>query len=124
MPSDSTCVLNAEPGKLDIKRREPGVYPLLNTLQTSDILYFCVDSASLATSLKSATSGHIPSGPTVNNIKRRDPGVNPLLNTFQTSDHGDILDFCVDSASLATSLKSATSRHIPSGPTVNMRANR
>ena len=31
------------------------VYPLLNTLQTSDfdvIFYFCVDSASLATSFK------------------------------------------------------------------------
>ena len=59
----STCVLKAEPGKLDIKRCEPGillsVYPLLNTLQTSDydvILDFCVDSASLATSFKSATS--------------------------------------------------------------------
>ena len=42
LPSDSTCVLKAEPGKLDIKRREPGIlfisliYPLLNTLQTSD----------------------------------------------------------------------------------------
>ena len=40
LPSDSTCVLKAEPGKLDIKRREPGIlfisYPLLNTLQTND----------------------------------------------------------------------------------------
>ena len=54
--SDSTCVLKAEPGKLDIKRRESGiqfislsVYPLLNTLQTSNydvIFYVCVDSAS------------------------------------------------------------------------------
>ena len=59
LPSDSTCVLKAEPGKLDIKRREPGIlfisYPLLNTIQTSDydvIFDFCVDSASLATSFK------------------------------------------------------------------------
>ena len=57
LPSDSTCVLKAEPGKLDIKRREPGillsVYPLFDTLQTSnyDVFFFnfCVDSASLAT---------------------------------------------------------------------------
>ena len=25
LPSDSTCVLTAEPGKLDIERREPGI---------------------------------------------------------------------------------------------------
>ena len=25
LPSDSTCVLKAEPGKLDIERREPGI---------------------------------------------------------------------------------------------------
>ena len=25
LPNDSTSVLNAEPGKLDIKRREPGI---------------------------------------------------------------------------------------------------
>ena len=25
LPSDSTCVLKAEPGKLVIKRREPGI---------------------------------------------------------------------------------------------------
>ena len=25
LPSDSTCVLKAEPGKLDIKSREPGI---------------------------------------------------------------------------------------------------
>ena len=55
----STSVLKALPGKLDIKRREPGillsVYPLVNTLQTSDydvIFDFCVDSESLATSFK------------------------------------------------------------------------
>ena len=35
--------------------------------------------------------------------------VYPLLNTLQTSDYDVIFDFCVDSASLATSLKSATS---------------
>ena len=59
MPSDSTCVLKAKPGKLDIRRREPGIlfisFPLLNTLQTSDydvFIYFRVDSASLATSFK------------------------------------------------------------------------
>ena len=57
--SDSTCVLKAEPGKLDIKRCEPGILfislPIVDSLQTSDydvIFYFCVDSASLATSFK------------------------------------------------------------------------
>ena len=25
LPSDSTCILQAEPGKLDIKRYEPGI---------------------------------------------------------------------------------------------------
>ena len=66
LPSDSTCVLKAEPGKLDIKRREPGIlfislYPLLNTLQTSDydvIFDCCVDSASLATSFKKVQRHH------------------------------------------------------------------
>ena len=59
LPSDSTCVLKAEPGKLDIKRREPGILfislPIVDTLLTSDydvIFDFCVDSASLATSFK------------------------------------------------------------------------
>ena len=59
LPSDSTCVLNAEPGKLDIKRREPGIlfiiYPLLNILKTSayDVIFdIYTDSASLATSFK------------------------------------------------------------------------
>ena len=59
LPSDSTCVLKAEPGKLDIKDANLvfylSVYPLLNTLQTShyDVIFdFCVDSASLATSFK------------------------------------------------------------------------
>ena len=40
LQSDSTCVLKAEPGKLDIKRREPGIpfirFQVLNTLQTSN----------------------------------------------------------------------------------------
>ena len=40
LPSDSTCVLKAERGKLDIKDANLvfylSVYPLLNTLQTSD----------------------------------------------------------------------------------------
>ena len=59
LPSDSTCVLNAEPDKLDIKRREPGIlfiiYPLLNILKTSnyDVIFdIYTDSASLATSSK------------------------------------------------------------------------
>ena len=29
LPSDSTCVLKAEPGKLEIKRREPGIQEAL-----------------------------------------------------------------------------------------------
>ena len=62
LPSDLTCVLKAEPGKLDIKRHEAGIlymtiYQLTNlfTVQTIDydiIIDFCVDSASLATSFK------------------------------------------------------------------------
>ena len=43
LPSDSTCVVKDEPGKLDIKRREPGIlFILLNTLQTSDcdVIFF------------------------------------------------------------------------------------
>ena len=40
LPSDSTCVLKAEPGKLDIKIREPGILfislPIVDTLQTSE----------------------------------------------------------------------------------------
>ena len=53
LPSDSTRVLKAEPGKLVTKDANLvfylSVYPLLNTLQTSDydvIFDFCVDSAS------------------------------------------------------------------------------
>ena len=48
LPSDSTCDLKAEPGKIYIKRREPGIL-------SSDyyvIFDFCVDSGSLATSFK------------------------------------------------------------------------
>ena len=47
MPSNSTCVLKAESGKLDIKRREPGIQLSVIhcfTLQTSDydvIFDFC-----------------------------------------------------------------------------------
>ena len=59
LPSDSTYVLKAEPGKLYIKICEPGILfislPIVDTLQTSDydlIFDFCVDSASLATSFK------------------------------------------------------------------------
>ena len=56
LPSDSTCVLKAEPGKLDIKRREPGIlFISLPIVQTSDydaIFDFWVDSVSLATSFK------------------------------------------------------------------------
>ena len=59
LPSDSTCVLKVEPGKLISKDANLvfylSVYPLLNTLQTSDydvIFDFRVDSASLATSFK------------------------------------------------------------------------
>ena len=58
LPSDSACVLKAEPGKLDINRREPGIlyqFTYCFSLQTNDydgIFYFCVDSASLTTSFK------------------------------------------------------------------------
>ena len=64
LQSNSTCILKAEPVKLDIKRHDPGILfislPIVCfTLQTSDydvIFDACVDSASLATSLKNATS--------------------------------------------------------------------
>ena len=53
LPSDSTCILKAELGELDIKRCEPGILfislPIVDTLQTSDydvIFDFCGDSAS------------------------------------------------------------------------------
>ena len=48
LPSDSTCVLKTEPGKLDIKLD-------IKSLPTSDydvIFDFCVESESLATSFK------------------------------------------------------------------------
>ena len=56
LPSDSTNVLKAEPGKLYIKRREPGILFISLPIVSSDFdvffFYFCVDSASLATSIK------------------------------------------------------------------------
>ena len=61
LPGNSTCILKAEPGKLDMKRPEPGILyitcslPSWFTLQTSkyDVMIdYCVDSASLATSFK------------------------------------------------------------------------
>ena len=62
LPSDSTCLLKAEPGNLDIKDANLvfflSVY-LLFPFPTSDydiIFDFFVDSASLTASLKSATS--------------------------------------------------------------------
>ena len=57
LPSDSTCVLEAKPGKRDIKRREPGIFYQVTswfTLQTSDyvvIIDVRGDSMSLTTSL-------------------------------------------------------------------------
>ena len=63
LPSDSTWVPKAEPGLFDIKRHGNGIIfislPSRFTLQTSnyDVIFdFCVDSASLATSLKRTTS--------------------------------------------------------------------
>ena len=60
LASGSTCVLKDEPGKLDIKRRKPGIlfislpigsiYKL--AIITFDYRFFCVDSASMATSFK------------------------------------------------------------------------
>ena len=52
LPSDSTCVLEAEPGKLDIKRGKPGIlfqFTSWFTRQTSDydfVINFRVDSTS------------------------------------------------------------------------------
>ena len=48
LPGDLKCVLNAEPGKLDIKRRKPGIlftfYQFTHwfTLQSSDVIRFNV----------------------------------------------------------------------------------
>ena len=43
-------VLKAEPGKLDIKRREPGILfiglPIVSLFKLAIMTYFCVDSAS------------------------------------------------------------------------------
>ena len=55
LPSDSTSILKAEPGKLDIKRRKPGI--LFISLQADSlfklaIIDFCADSMSLTTSFK------------------------------------------------------------------------
>ena len=59
--SHSTCASKAEPGKLDIKRRESGifylsVYLLVLSLKNLAIMtklsFFCVDSALLMTSFK------------------------------------------------------------------------
>ena len=66
LPSYSTCVLKAEPGKLDIERREvhPGILfislPVVS-LQTSDydvIFETCVDSASLASDVIQKVQRH------------------------------------------------------------------
>ena len=56
--SDSTCVLEAEPGKLDI-RYSIHQFTYWFTLQASDYditIDFCVDLASLTTSFNSALS--------------------------------------------------------------------
>ena len=57
LASDSTCILKAEPGKLDIKRPKLGILFYLFTswftLQTSDydvIIDLCINSMSLTTS--------------------------------------------------------------------------
>ena len=59
LPSDSTCILKPEPGKLDTKRRKQVI--LFISLQVSSlfkpaiidlVIDFCVDSESLATSFK------------------------------------------------------------------------
>ena len=58
LPSDSTYVLKAVPGKLDIKRNKPDI--LFISLPTDSLLklaidiifHFCVDSASLTASFE------------------------------------------------------------------------
>ena len=57
LPRDSICFLEAEPGKLDIKRRRPCILFTFNrfTLQNSDydvIIAFRADTTSLTTLLK------------------------------------------------------------------------
>ena len=41
LPSDSPYVLKAEPGKLDIKRREPGILLLKLAIMTYFFLFLC-----------------------------------------------------------------------------------
>ena len=62
IPSDSTCFLKANPGKLDIKRREPGIlfislqadsqFKLQIAIMAYVNIDHCVDSMSLTTSFK------------------------------------------------------------------------
>ena len=40
LPSDSTCILKAEPGKLDIKRLEPGI--LFISLQADSLFKLAI----------------------------------------------------------------------------------
>ena len=58
LPSDSIFLLEAKPGKLDIKRRETGIlFISLSTVSLFKLIIdFCLDLASLATSFKSPTS--------------------------------------------------------------------
>ena len=65
LPSDSTCILEAEPGKLDIKKTRTwysiNQFTHWFTRQTSDydiIIDFCVYSASLATSFQKVQCHH------------------------------------------------------------------
>ena len=46
----------AEPGKLDIKRRKPGILCISLQIYSLLIIDFCVDSESLATSIKKCNS--------------------------------------------------------------------
>ena len=50
MPSNSTCILEAVPGKLDIKRRKPGILFIsiirTRTIKFDLIIDFCINSAS------------------------------------------------------------------------------
>ena len=55
LPSDSTCFLEAESGKLDIKRQEPGFLFInlhVGLLFKQGIIDFHVDSMSLTPSFK------------------------------------------------------------------------
>ena len=54
LQSESTCVLKAKPGKIDIKRHDPVLYlPVYPLFHSNDVMFdFCVDSASLTTSFK------------------------------------------------------------------------